>query len=759
MNKIRKALKSDNVENVESQNYDEHSSNDKNLPGFKYLDDLIKSGEKNIVLDSDIVLCPDESYDYKNGIILNVNDLTIDGNGYSIDGQKKASIFLCTAKNVTLKNITLKNGFTTYFGGGALRNNGEITIIESTLTQNIANSDAGGGMGGAILNRDDAKLTLIKSTLCKNRAEVGGGAIYNECGDVTISDSSLDNNIAKGNGGAIYNGEGNVEMHDSSINSNTVKECGGAICNNGGEFKIEKSKIDGNIANENGGALSNFHGNFKIITSEISQNTALNTVFNQDSLQINNTNFIQNQSRGIILNKNDKADLIVSHGKFIDNSVEEFIILNSGKSCSVNKSIFENNHFDNALINIINKSELTLINPQINDEGKTVYNEDYALVIDSPQDLLDKICGEGTLEVEADIIPDEVKFDFRYLDRKIHECNTNEFVLDNDICLENYERRFYEGGIELDIDNLVIDGNGKTIDGAGKSRIFIITGDNITLKNIIFKNGHSHKDYDNPFNSQGGALKINHDINLTIDNCRFESNTSDDDGGAICNRGKLTINESTFNKNKADFKGGTIQNNKGDVTIEESSFYGNTSNEGGGALSNYKGKLLIRKSSLDMNISKDLGGAVHNCDGYLTSNGSTFTRNFVTDTYDKYCASGGKGGGAIFNQKGKMTISNSTFEENFSGSRGGAIFNANGSFWLTRSTFNKNSAEYFGGAIYKNVGYFKIKDCSFNQNISKEEAGGHEIFLMDNVIPDGDQDIDQRYIMTHYKYLRITQPE
>ena len=166
----------------------------------------------------------------------------------------------------------------------------------------------------------------------------------------------------------------------------------------------------------------------------------------------------------------------------------------------------------------------------------------------------------------------------------------------------------------------------------------------------------------------------------------------------------------------------------------------------------------IFEKEFDFVVTKDLGGAVYNCKGCLTSNDSTFTRNFVTDTYDKYHAKGGKGGGAIFNQEGKMRISKSIFEENFSGSRGGAIFN-NGSFWLAHSTFNKNNAEYFGGAIYKSSGLFNINDCSFSQNISKEEAGGHEIFLMDNVLPDGDQDIDQRYLMTHYKYLRITQPE
>ena len=72
---------------------------------FKYLDELIQSGAKEIVLDSDIVLSDGEESEYKNGIKLDVDDLTIDGNGYAIDALKSARIFHCTGKNVSEYNI------------------------------------------------------------------------------------------------------------------------------------------------------------------------------------------------------------------------------------------------------------------------------------------------------------------------------------------------------------------------------------------------------------------------------------------------------------------------------------------------------------------------------------------------------------------------------------------------------------------------------------------------------------------------------
>ena len=91
-----------------------------NIKNFKCLDNLIHSGVKEIVLDSDIVLGDDEKYKYLNGIKLDVNDLAIDGNGHAIDARGLTRIFYCTGKNVTIKNMILKNGFSE--DGGAIHN-------------------------------------------------------------------------------------------------------------------------------------------------------------------------------------------------------------------------------------------------------------------------------------------------------------------------------------------------------------------------------------------------------------------------------------------------------------------------------------------------------------------------------------------------------------------------------------------------------------------------------------------------------------
>ena len=239
------------------------------IRNFRYLDELIHSGVKEIVLDSDIVLDPDEESQYLNGIKLDLDDLAIDGNGHAIDAQGLTRIFFCTGKNIIIKNIILKNGFTKE-NGGAIYNSGELTITESTLTGNTAQES-----GGAIHNNEGGELTITESTLTENTAqsEYGGGGAINNNGELTITESTLTGNTA-GYGGAIDNNEGGeLTITESTLTENTAKYRGGAIHNNeGGELTITESTLTGNTAGY-GGAINNSGENsFKIKDCKLDNN-------------------------------------------------------------------------------------------------------------------------------------------------------------------------------------------------------------------------------------------------------------------------------------------------------------------------------------------------------------------------------------------------------------------------------------------------------------------------------------------------------
>lgn len=109
-----------------------------------------------------------------------------------------------------------------------------------------------------------------------------------------------------------------------------------------------------------------------------------------------------------------------------------------------------------------------------------------------------------------------------------------EINLTEDVILEDFEEEDYKAGIEINKDNLIVDGNGHTIDGNKKTPLLNVNASNVTLKNFRFKNGCS--------TYSGGAI-INNGV-LTVESCDFLDNSSDDYGGAIYTNSKLHIKDS-----------------------------------------------------------------------------------------------------------------------------------------------------------------------------------------------------------------------
>lgn len=720
-----------------------------NQKDFTYLDQLINDESDEIILKNDIALniFNDEDEIYLEGIRIDRDNLIIDGNNHTIEAQNYARIFNISGKNITIKNINLKN-CSTREDGGAIKNKGELNIINTSISNNTSEE-----YGGAIKN--EGKLNIMQSTMSKNIAKYGGaiknegelkitestftentstklgGLLFNE-GKIDITDSQLCDNLSKEDCGAIFNegdlsiessnlycnkairtggvigNKGKLSIIGSEINDNNAKS-GGAFYNSNGELNIFDSSLSNNLA-ELGSAIYVYIGNVKLFNCKLLKNKSPNhIILNKDSLQINNTIFNYNESNQIISNENDESNIGIFNGKFIENNIEDSVIHNDGKSCTIDRTIFENNLTSTDSKNIINLSDLTLINPKIKDNGKTILNNKYILIRSSSQDLENKIIGNGKIEMGR-YIPPNPTFDFGHLDEKIRENKNKKIILEENICFEEYEIDFYEGGIELDEDNLIIDGNGMTIDGANRARIFHITGKNITLKNIIFKNGYTHKNHDNPLNNNGSALKIDRNGELIIENCEFVNNISEGDGGAIHNKGELRIINASISNNTAK-NGGAIYN-KGELTISNSEISLNPN-----AIENH-GKLDIVDSNFSDNstvISNWGNVSINNSilSDNKTNNGAIYNKgrlNILKSTISNNISS--KDGGAI-NNEGKLCVSNSILSNN-TAKDGGAIYN-NSELKIIESTISNNNAER-GSAIKNNNGNVEINSSSISSN-------------------------------------------
>ncbi len=158
------------------------------------------------------------------GAIENVGALELTTSALDTNsGNVGAGIYVGAASTLTLTGCTLNgngnyyDGLTTYssFGGG-IDNDGVVTIIDSSLSDNFAttnNSFSAGGDGGGIYNT--GTLTVDNSTLSGNSASSegtggyttgilgGGGGVYNT-GTATLTDSTVEGSTAV-LGGGIYN--------------------------------------------------------------------------------------------------------------------------------------------------------------------------------------------------------------------------------------------------------------------------------------------------------------------------------------------------------------------------------------------------------------------------------------------------------------------------------------------------------------------------------------------------------------------------
>lgn len=214
--------------------------------------------------------------------------------------------------------------------------------------------------------------------------------------------------------------------------------------------------------------------------------------------------------------------------------------------------------------------------------------------------------------------------------------------------------------------NLTINGNGHTIDGMSKSRIFTVLyglkeNNNVILKNIIFKNGFA-KIY-------GGAI-LNF-ANLTVTNCTFINNYANTAGGAINSIGALNLKNSKFDKNVAGGDAGAVFS----LNLKNSVDFFKSLNTNITSITDIP---LIY--NIVMNTTIKLGkDYISNC---------IFTNNVAN----------GNGGGAVY-AFSDIDINSCTFNSNKAGEKGAGVFGCK-NLYIKNSKFNKNKVGMYGGAVY-----------------------------------------------------------
>jgi predicted outer membrane repeat protein len=186
------------------------------------------------------------------GAIINGGGATVSGctfiDNHTAPGGSGGAIYF-SGGTLAVQNYSSFSGNTAGLDGGAIFNLATANVVQSTFATNSAQ------YGGAITN--DGTLTVQGSSLSGNTASGSGGAIFNFTA-ASVTQSSFATNVAQ-SGGAIMNyyASASFTLDADTLTGNTASGSGGAVWNYGTLTVQVNSTFSGNSAGNGGGAIAN----------------------------------------------------------------------------------------------------------------------------------------------------------------------------------------------------------------------------------------------------------------------------------------------------------------------------------------------------------------------------------------------------------------------------------------------------------------------------------------------------------------------
>lgn len=242
---------------------------------------------------------------------------------------------------------------------------------------------------------------------------------------------------------------------------------------------------------------------------------------------------------------------------------------------------------------------------------------------------------------------------------------------------------------DIYISNIIIE-NSHAVSGGG-----IYIGQNcssLTIENSAFNSNTSE--------IRGAGMAIAENTKVTLTDCQFTGNITDDFGGGLSNMGTATLNNCIFTGNNAQYGGGVYDHNNPSI-YTNCDFISNTAVKSGGGIFNYGSLSLvdcgdirnnnaprgggifndasgiggtadvhISNCDISYNTASQNGGGIYNLHStVLIDNGSNINNNQNTGTEED------NGGGGIFCGEGtNLTVNSSAITNNTANMNGGGIF-------------------------------------------------------------------------------------
>lgn len=516
---------------------------------------------------------------------------------------------------LTLNNITLDRIQHGSSWGGAMYNEGKLTLDNVTFNNNIAktkNAVGGGAMALVATNGNAVSTTIKNSTFTNNSTETidkyknNGGAIYvygtsKLVGNNTlnISGSRFESNHTNKTGGAIgVNNLGpsdfKIEINDTTFTKNNSTGYGGAIdVTTGGTgnvtLNLDNATFNGNKSESDGGAIAYEKGN---ITSNISNSTFKNNTANNGgaiyngikNLTISNTIFDGNKTNyggkgGAIYNA---GNISLSQTEFKQSSDTIYMANDSTADFSGTNTLNGSISSENATSKIKNKGTLILnadnsgyTGTYTQESGQTDVNES-STFFGGETTIADGVLNWNTLKnYNSTLKVEKGALNIGNVNKASLSLNSNSYIKKDTLVNINSkgEIKLNGGSITLD-DNDIWAGNISIGDentvGSGT-----LTIDGLTSNGGIFANGGTIDIISGRLTASAGdvikeatAVKIKDDALLAVRGGDVTLGATTDwtsKGGVLLTDGTLTVKDFASSN-------GIFQANSGKLMLENSTF-------------------------------------------------------------------------------------------------------------------------------------------------------------------------------------------
>ena len=538
-----------------------------------------------------------------------VENLSIAGGG----GDRGGGLLVSSGAKPTVRNVTIRDNSTSQLGAGItvqnganlllegalIRNNaapsgsgltvndGQATVRDTTIENNVSNGDS---QSGAVSVQSGATATFANVTIRGTTAHYGGGLRVVNSSTVTMTGGRIENNRATGSGGGVLmNNSATVTLNGVTVSGNSAPTAGGLYVADS-QLVIDGSRFANNSASTTSGGAIYLIG----VGGEISNSTFEN---NRAALvggaihfdQANNSLLLSSTLTGNTAI--DGAAVYVTAGRV--RIIKNRIVANSagqygGGIVATASAIAQ-----------IRRNEISRNTAGL-DGGGIIYQRASSGLMDGnlvSQNHAGNVGGGMTIYDRA-----------------------NPTLLDNRFVGNTAE---VGGAIQIE-ENVapLLDGNeyiGNVANLHGGAVTITFNADPV-IKNGLFK--------DNRAQVEGGAIYIQRNSQATLENNVIIGNWAGVVGGGILvhqDRGS-SITGNYIAGNRSDQHGGGIYLNETNATVDGNQIVGNTAHQLGGGLVLLNGSSTVSNNLIANNRGNHGGAGI-----YMAGSSARLTSNTIAD--------------------------------------------------------------------------------------------------------------------------------